>query len=284
MLARVLPHAALSTNTDAAGPRCAAMLVAWRAYCSRDATAHRVPVPRRRSGQRHRARVRAPRRRPPPRPGRPGEHPASPSSTPSGSATATSRPTCTSPATACCWPSTTHVLDRVTDRRGPDRRPRRTPTCAGALIGGREPIPTMADLLEHFPRRRFNIDLKSDAAVPALADLRRAAPGRTTGSASARSPSARLRRFRRARRPAGRHVVRRRVGVALGRSAPRVLAERVLARRRRRAPGAAPPRAAHGRHRRASSSAPTPPGAPVHVWTVDEPPRCTTCSTSGSTG
>ena len=52
-----------------------------------------------------------------------------------------------------------HVLDRVTSSVGSiveasyvDLRT--------ALIGGSEPIPRMADLLEHFPSTRFNIDLK----------------------------------------------------------------------------------------------------------------------------
>jgi glycerophosphoryl diester phosphodiesterase len=41
------------------------------------------------------------------------------------------------------------------------------------LIGGREPIPRLADLLEAFPDARFNIDVKADDAVePTLAVLR----------------------------------------------------------------------------------------------------------------
>lgn len=41
------------------------------------------------------------------------------------------------------------------------------------LVDGREPIPLMSDLLDRFPDVRFNIDCKSDAAVPALVDLLR---------------------------------------------------------------------------------------------------------------
>jgi glycerophosphoryl diester phosphodiesterase len=41
------------------------------------------------------------------------------------------------------------------------------------LVGGREPIPRLADLLEAFPEARFNIDVKADDAVdPTLAVLR----------------------------------------------------------------------------------------------------------------
>ena len=62
------------------------------------------------------------------------------------------------------------VLDRVTDAHGP---------IAGLTyaqlrdvrIGGREPIPTMAELLEHCPEAHFNIDPKADAAVGPLLDL-----------------------------------------------------------------------------------------------------------------
>ena len=40
-----------------------------------------------------------------------------------------------------------------------------------ALVDGREPIPLMAELLEMFPEARFNIDCKSDEALPVLLDL-----------------------------------------------------------------------------------------------------------------
>lgn len=62
------------------------------------------------------------------------------------------------------------ALDRVTEHRGTVAD--LTATQIGrALIGGREQIPTMASLLEEFPQVRFNIDIKSDAAVAPLADL-----------------------------------------------------------------------------------------------------------------
>ena len=60
-------------------------------------------------------------------------------------------------------------LDRVTGSAGvvaelPYARVRE------ARIGGRDPIPTLAELFELFPEARFNIDAKSDAAVDVLAD------------------------------------------------------------------------------------------------------------------
>jgi glycerophosphoryl diester phosphodiesterase len=41
-------------------------------------------------------------------------------------------------------------------------------------VDGREPIPLMSELLDRFPDARFNVDCKSDAAVPALVELVRA--------------------------------------------------------------------------------------------------------------
>lgn len=62
------------------------------------------------------------------------------------------------------------VLDRVTDRVGS--------VCdltleeiRKARIAGREQVPTLVELLEAFPGARFNIDIKSVAAVEPLADL-----------------------------------------------------------------------------------------------------------------
>ena len=59
------------------------------------------------------------------------------------------------------------LLDRVTDGDGAladatydEVVPRR--------IGGREQIPTLAELFAEFPEARFNIDLKSESAVPLL--------------------------------------------------------------------------------------------------------------------
>jgi len=62
------------------------------------------------------------------------------------------------------------VLDRVTQIRGAIAT-LDLAQIAEVLIGGREQIPTMRSLFDQFPDARFNIDIKSDAAVPALADL-----------------------------------------------------------------------------------------------------------------
>lgn len=60
-------------------------------------------------------------------------------------------------------------LDRVTDRSGlitelPYAEVK------DALIGGHDPIPTLAELFTSFPQCRFNIDAKSETAVELLAD------------------------------------------------------------------------------------------------------------------
>ena len=86
------------------------------------------------------------------------------------------------------------VLDRVTDRVGEIARLSHAEV-SGALVGGREAVPTLAALFDAFPGARFNIDLKSDGAVSALADFiaaRDAWDRVLVGSFSAR----RLRRFR----------------------------------------------------------------------------------------
>lgn len=159
-----------------------------------------------------------------------------------------------------------HVLDRVTSRVG-----RVVETAyvdlATALIGDREPIPRMADLLEHFPQARFNIDLKSDTAVQPLADLveRTGAHDRVcVGAFSER----RLRAFRSAvRRPVATSYGP--IGVGLSRFAPRQLAGRVLGSRGdalqvparvRGVPIVTPAFVARAHAAR----------QPVHVWTVDD--------------
>jgi glycerophosphoryl diester phosphodiesterase len=159
------------------------------------------------------------------------------------------------------------VLDRVTTSVGSlveatyvDLR--------SALIGGREPIPLMADLLEHLPGARFNIDLKSDAAVELLAELVEATGSHDRVCVGAFS-GRRLRDFRRlVSRPVATSYGR--VGVALSRFAPGPLAARVLA-----GPGDAlqvPHRTrgirvvTRGFVERAHAG-----GRPVHVWTIDDP-------------
>jgi glycerophosphoryl diester phosphodiesterase len=61
-------------------------------------------------------------------------------------------------------------LDRVTDGRG--RISALTwDQVRGSLIGGREPIPLMAEVLAAFPGTHFNIDPKTDRAVGPLIEL-----------------------------------------------------------------------------------------------------------------
>ena len=62
------------------------------------------------------------------------------------------------------------VLDRVTDVEGviADLS---FDEVRQALVGGREQVPTLAQLFDEFPRARFNIDLKSEGAVSVLAEF-----------------------------------------------------------------------------------------------------------------
>ena len=167
------------------------------------------------------------------------------------------------------------VLDRVTSQVGPVAGTAYV-DLADALIGGREPIPTMADLLDHFPRTRFNIDLKSETAVSLLADLVERTHSHDRVCVGSFSDS-RLRSFRRlVSRPVATSFGP--VGVVLRRFAPRTLAETVLRGRgdALQVPHRLPARMgrplagltvvnerfvqrAHAR------------GRPVHVWTVDDP-------------
>ncbi|WP_240044479.1 glycerophosphodiester phosphodiesterase [Nocardioides albidus] len=62
------------------------------------------------------------------------------------------------------------VLDRVTDQRGAVRE-LTLAEVRRARIGGREQVPTLVELLDAFPTARFNIDLKAEEAVDALAVL-----------------------------------------------------------------------------------------------------------------
>lgn len=135
-----------------------------------------------------------------------------------------------------------------------------------AKIGGVEPIPLMADLLEEFPEAFFNIDAKADPAVGPLADLiRRTSTGRRVclGSFSDRriaslrallGPSVatsmgprevfRLVRAARLRRPFGTPAVAAQVPVSFSRV--KIVTPAFLATAHRA-------------------------GLEVHVWTVDEP-------------
>jgi glycerophosphoryl diester phosphodiesterase len=160
------------------------------------------------------------------------------------------------------------VLDRVTDRMGAIAD-LTLAEVREARIGRRELIPTFGELLDEFPDARFNIDLKSDGAVPALADFVAAhdAWDRVlVGSFNAR----RLRRFRaltHGRVATSAHPLE----VAAYRLLPsgrlanlvtrgRVAALQIPLRRGRLVI------ATRGLVRRAHAA-----GRHVHVWTVDEP-------------
>jgi glycerophosphoryl diester phosphodiesterase len=132
------------------------------------------------------------------------------------------------------------VLDRVTDRVGSIAETSYADV-QRALIGGRERVPTLAELFDAFPDARFNIDLKSHGAVEALADFldeREAWDRVVVGSFSVR----RMRAFR--SRTAGR--------VATSANPLEVAAYVVL-------PSAGLVRRAHAN------------GLDVHVWTIDDP-------------
>ena len=159
------------------------------------------------------------------------------------------------------------VLDRVTDRKGPIAE-LTLAEVREARIGGREEVPTLVSLLDAFPQARFNIDLKSEAAVAPLADLvreRELWERILVGSFSRR----RTRRFR--------DLTDDRVPTAADpwqtiafRLSPTAGIARLLAGRRLDA--------FQVPHRRGRLTVVTPgflrrahaAGLPVHVWTIDE--------------
>ena len=173
------------------------------------------------------------------------------------------------------------VLDRVTDRTG-NIADSTYAEVQQALIGGSEPVPTLAELFDAFPDARFNIDLKSEGAVEALAAFiegrrawhrvlvgsfsgrrmeafRRRTQGRVATSAHPLevvafllSPSARLARLLTRGRPVALQIPHRR-----GRL---VVASRGLVRRARAA------------------------GVQVHVWTIDDPVEMNTLLDRGVDG
>lgn len=160
------------------------------------------------------------------------------------------------------------VLDRVTDQQGAIAD-LTFEEVRHAMVGGREQVPTLAQLFDEFPVARFNIDIKSSGAVPVLAEFleqRRAWDRVLVGSFS---PS-RLREFRRltgGRVPLSAGPVE----VALFRFLPSGrLADRLT--RRRVAALQVPHRrgrwviATRGLVRRAHAA-----GKHVHVWTIDDP-------------
>lgn len=157
------------------------------------------------------------------------------------------------------------LLERVTDGAG-TLEELDAADLARVRVGGREPVPTLAELVTTFPAARFNIDLKSDAAVAPLAtfvhehDLHDRV---LVGSFSGR----RLRRFRRL---TGHRVA---TSASPGEVAAYVMLPGRLAARVVRRPSAlqVPDRrgpwvvASAGLVRRAHVA-----GLHVHVWTVDD--------------
>lgn len=159
------------------------------------------------------------------------------------------------------------ILDRVTDRTGAIED-QTLAEINRALIGGREQVPPLASLFDAFPTARFNIDIKSERAVDALAEFvaeRGAWDRMLVGSFSPR----RLKRFRKltgGRVPTSAHpleVVAFRI-LPSGRLADRLTRGRVAAfqipHRHGRWVIATP-----GLVRRAHSA-----GKHVHVWTIDD--------------
>lgn len=160
------------------------------------------------------------------------------------------------------------VLDRVSDHRG-EIALMSAAEVAEALVGGRERVPTLAELFDEFPRARFNIDLKADGAAPLLAAFiaeREAWDRVLVGSFSGR----RLRHFRRltgGRVPTSAHpleVLAFRL-LPSGRLADLLTGGRPAAlqlpHRHRRLP-----MTTAGLVRRAHRA-----GKHVHVWTIDDP-------------
>jgi len=93
------------------------------------------------------------------------------------------------------------ALDRVTDRVG-RVRDHRYAEVEAMLVGGREPIPRLADLVEILPAARWNVDLKVPEAVDPVVELitrRRLHDRFCVGSFDERV----LRRFRRRMAAAG---------------------------------------------------------------------------------
>ncbi|NYI10183.1 glycerophosphodiester phosphodiesterase [Nocardioides marinus] len=167
------------------------------------------------------------------------------------------------------------VLDRVTDSAG-EVAALSHAEVRRARVGGRESVPTLVELLDAFPDARFNIDLKSEGAVDALAALV-AERGEWDRLLVGSFSPARLRRFRRltaGRVPTSAHPFEAAAFALLpGRLADRLTRGRVAAlqvphRRTLRFAGLSVtvPVVTTGFVRRVHAA-----GKHVHVWTIDEP-------------
>jgi glycerophosphoryl diester phosphodiesterase len=171
------------------------------------------------------------------------------------------------------------LLERVTDGNG-TLEDLDNADLARVRVGGLEPVPTLAALVASFPAARFNIDLKSDAAVAPLATFiaERGLHDRVlVGSFSGR----RLRRFRRL---TGHRVA---TSASPGEVAAYVVLPGGLAARVVRRPAAlqVPHRrgplvvASAALVRRAHAA-----GLHVHVWTVDDADEMTALLDRGVDG
>jgi glycerophosphoryl diester phosphodiesterase len=160
------------------------------------------------------------------------------------------------------------VLDRVTDLEGAilDHT---FEEVRQALVGGREEVPTLAQLFDEFPRARFNIDIKSEGAVPVLAEFIRERGAWDRVLVGSFSPQ-RLKEFRRLtdhRVPTSGTPIE----VAIFRFVPNARVANWLTRGR--------VAALQVPHRRGRLTIATPGlvrrahavGKHVHVWTVDDP-------------
>jgi len=164
------------------------------------------------------------------------------------------------------------VLDRVTDREGEIAATTYDEIRAARIAGGHE-VPRLADLFAAFPDVEFNIDLKSDGAVDALAEFLEASGQQDRVIVGSFSP-ARLDRFRtltggRVRTSAHPLEVVAYLLLPSGRLADLVTRGRVSALQipHRRRLGPLRLTVASGRLVRKAHAA----GKEVHVWTVDDP-------------
>lgn len=165
------------------------------------------------------------------------------------------------------------ALDRVTDVSGLIAEMTYAEVQA-ARIGGQHGVPSLAELFEAFPGVTFNIDLKSDGAVGALAELLAATDREDTvivGSFSAR----RIREFRRLTEGRVRTSANPREVLAYVLAPTAGIARRLAGGRfdafqiphRQRLIGPLSVRvASRGLVRRAHKA-----GKEVHVWTIDDP-------------
>jgi glycerophosphoryl diester phosphodiesterase len=173
------------------------------------------------------------------------------------------------------------VLDRVTDSRGAVAELTHAEV-REARVGGREEVPTLVELLEAFPDARFNIDLKSEPSVRALAALvaEREEWDRLLVGSFSPGRLARFRRLTAGRVPTSAHPLEVVAFLLLpsGRLADLVTRRRVaalqvphrrtlrLAGRRVRLPAVTLTVVTRGLVRRAHAA-----GKHVHVWTIDDP-------------